>query len=181
VQFRTVFISVFTEGVRMIYNGLHLMIDATLRSEDGGTPHEWQRKALLDSQIGERTLSNIVERIDMTMILPPISVSFPHAVSEMDKVLKALEEEGLADSVTAKTIRHNLKTRVEQTCGYSSFLMIAESHITLHSFPNSDFFTFDCYSCKCFDEQAVISTLKESFGGGAWVVQSVSRTVPQVK
>lgn len=165
----------------MIYNGKHLMIDATLRSQNGGEPTEFQKLALRDNSIGEKALSKIVERIDMTMILPPISVSFPHAVSEMDKVLRALEGEGLAESDTARTIRKNLATRVEQTCGYSSFLMIAESHITLHSFPNSDFFTFDCYSCKCFDEQAVIETLKEFFGGGAWVVQSVSRTVPLVK
>jgi S-adenosylmethionine/arginine decarboxylase-like enzyme len=165
----------------MIYDGRHLMIDATLRSPDGSEPTEAQKAALRDNSIGEKALSSIVERIDMTMILPPISVSFPHAVSEMDKVLRALEQEGLAESETARTIRRNLATRVEQTCGYSTFLMIAESHISLHSFPNADFFTFDCYSCKCFDEQAVIATLKEFFGGGAWVVQSVARSIPVVE
>ena len=40
-------------------------------------------------------LEDLVVRIDMTMILPPITVKFPHSISEMNRILISLQSEGL--------------------------------------------------------------------------------------
>jgi len=163
--------------MKLEFNGKHLMVDVRCFGADGNLTPE-QDRALRLNQIGEDLLQRIVEAVDMTMILPPISINFPHSTCEMHRVLQLLEGEGLTDSATAQTIRRNLQYRVDQSCGYSTILMIAESHISLHTFPSEGFFTFDCYSCKEFDEGIVKTILENTFGPGAWNIQCVSRTIP---
>src|SRR3989338_10882268 len=47
--------------------------------------------------------------------------------------------------------------------GLSGFVMIAESHISIHTFPKKLYLTFDLYSCSMFDEKPVLSFLREAF------------------
>ena len=75
------------------------MIDATVKE-----PAELTKPAT-----GEALLEGIVRKIDMTMILPPVTVKFPHAVCEMTRVLLDLEQEGLGESAAAKNLRTKLK------------------------------------------------------------------------
>jgi S-adenosylmethionine/arginine decarboxylase-like enzyme len=154
----------------MIYNGKHLTID--------GVTDPNFRHALVEPVYGVKFMEAIVHKIDMTMILPPITVNFPHAVSEMHRLLQSLEEEGHGDSKTANEVRNNLKYRVEQAYGYSTFLMIAESHISLHTFPEEGFATFDCYSCKDFDHDAILALWTETFGESTLNVNIVARSIP---
>ena len=53
--------------------------------------------------------------------------------------------------------------RQEEAYGYSAFVMIAESHISIHTFPELKYASFDCYSCKGFDETKVVEILKKFF------------------
>jgi S-adenosylmethionine/arginine decarboxylase-like enzyme len=156
----------------MEYNGCHMMIDARL--------YESNSPALRDAKYVDTLLRRIVDEIEMTMIFPPCTAYFPSAFSEMHKWLKSLEQEGLADSKTAEEIRFNIKHRVEQTSGYSTYLMIAESHISMHTFPTEDYFSFDCYSCKGFDTEKVVSLLKEIYGDGVYDIKIVPRLIPKL-
>ena len=47
--------------------------------------------------------------------------------------------------------------------GWSGFVMIQESHISLHTFIKRRFITADIYSCKKFDTKIVIEYLKKVF------------------
>ncbi|MEK7479150.1 MAG: adenosylmethionine decarboxylase [Patescibacteria group bacterium] len=47
--------------------------------------------------------------------------------------------------------------------GLSGFVMIAESHISLHTFPQKRYVTFDLYSCSMFEEAPVLAFLREEF------------------
>ncbi len=51
-----------------------------------------------------------------------------------------------------------------QENGCSGFVMICESHISIHTFVEENFFTADIYSCKGFDTEKAINFLKEKFG-----------------
>jgi len=51
-----------------------------------------------------------------------------------------------------------------EDCGVSGFVMIAESHIAIHTFPKKNFLTADIYSCKWFESNVAIPYLKGSFG-----------------
>lgn len=47
--------------------------------------------------------------------------------------------------------------------GWSGFVLIEESHISIHTFVRRRFFTFDIYSCKEFDTDKAIEYLKKRF------------------
>jgi S-adenosylmethionine decarboxylase len=47
--------------------------------------------------------------------------------------------------------------------GLSGFVLIAESHISLHTFPNKDYLSLDIFSCKGFDTDHAVAHVKEVF------------------
>ena len=47
--------------------------------------------------------------------------------------------------------------------GVSGFVMIAESHISIHTFPDRGYVNIDVFSCKDFDEPKVLSIIVEEF------------------
>jgi S-adenosylmethionine decarboxylase len=48
--------------------------------------------------------------------------------------------------------------------GLSGFVMIAESHISFHTFPGRGFVTIDLYTCQCgLDRQGTIDRLMAAF------------------
>jgi S-adenosylmethionine decarboxylase len=49
--------------------------------------------------------------------------------------------------------------------GWSGFVVIAESHISIHTFPKRCFVSADVYTCNAdgFDQELVISYIKEAF------------------
>jgi len=52
----------------------------------------------------------------------------------------------------------------EQSSGYSITGHLQESHITIHTWPEDGFFTFDMFTCKSFDEERITALIKEFFG-----------------
>lgn len=141
------------------YNGLHLIYDAGAKS----VPKTDNLNPLNDPSMGHKIVSAIVDAIDMTLIVPPLTVEFPHNKCELQRVLQRLEAEGLAGSATAQFIETALKERAEQTYGYSTIAMIAESHIAFHTFPEQGFVTADVYSCKDFDAKLVEEIFDKMF------------------
>jgi len=58
--------------------------------------------------------------------------------------------------------------------GVSGLVVIAESHIAIHTFPALDFFTMDIFSCKNFDHEIAINYIREALG-----VQQMDRMLIQ--
>ena len=48
--------------------------------------------------------------------------------------------------------------------GLSGFVLIAESHISIHTFPEKNYLSLDIFSCKEFDSQSAISYVNKLFG-----------------
>lgn len=48
--------------------------------------------------------------------------------------------------------------------GITGVVVIAESHITFHSFTEKDYFFFDIFSCKNFDVEQVVRYVVDAFG-----------------
>lgn len=48
--------------------------------------------------------------------------------------------------------------------GLSGFVLIAESHISIHTFPEKNFVTVDIFSCKAFDTEFASEYLQSTFG-----------------
>jgi S-adenosylmethionine decarboxylase len=47
--------------------------------------------------------------------------------------------------------------------GVSGFVIIAESHIAIHTFPEQNFLTLDIFSCKDFDIQPAIDYITKKY------------------
>jgi S-adenosylmethionine decarboxylase len=52
---------------------------------------------------------------------------------------------------------------VPEDWGVSGFVLIAESHISVHTFPEKHYLSLDMFSCKPFDTQAAAETIKHYF------------------
>jgi S-adenosylmethionine decarboxylase len=48
--------------------------------------------------------------------------------------------------------------------GISGFVLIAESHISIHTFPEKNFVSVDIFSCKAFDADFATKYLQNAFG-----------------
>ena len=49
------------------------------------------------------------------------------------------------------------------TEGVSGFVMIAESHISIHTFPDQDYVFMDIFSCRGFDAEMAVKYLINAF------------------
>lgn len=64
---------------------------------------------------------------------------------------------------------------VPEDKGITGVVVIAESHITFHSFIEKDYFFFDIFSCKHFDVQQAIDYMIEAFEVKSYEKHAVSR------
>ncbi|VVC00378.1 S-adenosylmethionine decarboxylase proenzyme [uncultured archaeon] len=65
--------------------------------------------------------------------------------------------------------------------GITGFMLIAESHISIHTFPDDGFFTADVYSCKPFDVQKAVALFKETFRYTREKIKMVKRDIEVVR
>jgi S-adenosylmethionine decarboxylase len=54
--------------------------------------------------------------------------------------------------------------KVPDDWGVSGFVLIAESHISIHTFPERGYLSVDIFSCKDFDYQQAVDYATEMFG-----------------
>lgn len=47
--------------------------------------------------------------------------------------------------------------------GVSGFVLIAESHISIHTFPERKYINIDIFSCKIFDSEIAANFMKDKF------------------
>lgn len=63
---------------------------------------------------------------------------------------------------------HPLPPHPPEDAGISGFVIIAESHISIHTYPERAFLSADFFSCKAFPVAMAIDFLVQHFGIGRW-------------
>ena len=79
-------------------------------------------------------LDNLPGMIGMHKILDPYAIDYPGKPNSFDKG------------------------------GISAVVIIAESHISIHTFPYNGFMSVDIFSCKDFDVEGAVGFIKDAFG-----------------
>ena len=74
---------------------------------------------------------------DMPSIIGMTKISLPYVVEWLDKWAK--------------------------TPGYTGFVILAESHISVHTFPDQDYVFMDIFSCRGFDAEMATKYLIQAF------------------
>jgi S-adenosylmethionine decarboxylase len=47
-------------------------------------------------------------------------------------------------------------------CGVTGFLLLAESHLSVHTWPEEGFAAFDIFSCGDMDTDAIVDTIRQT-------------------
>ena len=63
------------------------------------------------------------------------------------------------------------------TPGISGFVMIAESHISIHTFPDDDYIFIDIFSCMEFNTDKAIEYLKNAFSIKKLTINIIKRGI----
>ncbi|MGQ9689021.1 MAG: adenosylmethionine decarboxylase [Desulfobaccales bacterium] len=65
--------------------------------------------------------------------------------------------------------------QVPEDWGISGFVLIAESHISIHTYPEKAYLSVDIFSCKDFDHQKAVAYVCEIFGIGRHELNLLNR------
>ncbi|HWQ60525.1 MAG TPA: S-adenosylmethionine decarboxylase [Candidatus Fimivivens sp.] len=94
----------------------------------------------------------------------------PEKLNDRDLVLKFLDElPELLDMKKLSTpeVYFAPGNGAKDPGGWSGFVVIAESHISIHTFPSRRFLTADAYTCKNgMDREFILDYVRKSFGLG---------------
>lgn len=78
-----------------------------------------------------------------------------------DFLLDCPETLGMTRITEPKVLEYNAPKA--QDSGVSGFVIIAESHISVHTFPHRDYVNIDIFSCLPFDHQRALANAKSLF------------------
>ncbi|MBF8267387.1 MAG: S-adenosylmethionine decarboxylase proenzyme [Dehalococcoidia bacterium] len=70
-------------------------------------------------------------------------------------------EIGMNKIITPRVITY--RGPKEEDWGVSGFVIIAESHISIHTFPERSYVNIDVFSCKDFDNEKALAQIREVF------------------
>lgn len=59
--------------------------------------------------------------------------------------------------------------------GWTGFIVIAESHVSVHTWPEKHMVAADLFSCKPFDAQIALTRMERCFRPGKTIPRKVSR------
>lgn len=62
-----------------------------------------------------------------------------------------------------------------EDAGLSGFVILAESHLSIHTYPHRGLAYVDLFSCRSFDIEAAAAAVQEAFGGQVEVRAAVLR------
>jgi S-adenosylmethionine decarboxylase len=80
------------------------------------------------------------------------------------KVLLDLPEQLEMEAITKPVVKYAEPRNIKDSGGYSGFVMIAESHISVHTFPGKRFVSVDAYTCKdSMDKKTIVEYFKDVF------------------
>ncbi len=86
-------------------------------------------------------------------------------LEDMNLIYNFLDEYPVAMNMTKimppYVFRYN--GSVPEDWGISGFVLIAESHISIHTFPEKHYLSVDMFSCKPFDTQDAARVIKDTF------------------
>lgn len=135
----------------MTYAGKHLILDCILTDESIPIVNSTQKMS--------EYLEEVTRITDMTLVIPPIAMSFPFS-GETQRLIKRLEAEGTTSPIIEEFKQH-IKHRDEEQGGVSAITVWLESHASLHSWPLDKYISIDLFSCRNFDCETIIAFTKD--------------------
>lgn len=135
-----------------MFVGPHIHVDCIVKNIKG----------LTDTHIVQDLLEDLARNTDMVLAFPPIACDFPFAQSELENFVKELEDDGVS-ATALKKMKALLKRRQEEDSGVTAISVWTTSHCAIHTWPESNYFALDAFSCKKFNPNDILDVLKLYF------------------
>lgn len=141
------------EGIMNNYAGRHLIIDGVFNHNNTN---------MSDRTFLAQYLEDVTNITGMTLVFPPIAMSFPFS-GETNRLIEKLEKEGECNSSKIfQQFKSHIEDRNKFGGGVSAVAVWVESHCTLHSWTEKDYISIDLFSCGKYDIEPVIDyTIKQ--------------------
>ena len=94
-----------------------------------------------------------------------------HAVSFIPKVKDVLNR--IVDELQLSKVNQSFKQF--QPVGVTGFILLEESHVSIHTWPEHEFAAVDIFSCKPFDAKKIQELLMESFSSDKVIIKQIER------
>lgn len=125
-------------------------------------------------------ITKAVDLIGMTLIESPKVFEFPFS-GEYKRLVEQLTKENIKGSPTLDSAIKHLEDRANGESGVTGICVLAESHISAHTYPQKNWLAIDIYSCKDFDENAILEFTKEVFNASEIHLIAVERSISTMK
>lgn len=140
------------------YAGRHLIIDGVFRPD--------KKELLSDRTTISQYLEDVTKITGMTLVFPPIAMSFPFA-GETNRLIEKLEAEGKCDdSAVFQEFKKHIHQRNTIGGGVSAIAVWVESHCTVHSWTEKNYVSIDLFSCSSYEYEPVVDFTNKIFGLG---------------
>jgi S-adenosylmethionine decarboxylase len=156
-------------GTLDVFPGLRLPVQAGERARD--------ILAVQESRLEEDgALKNPALGYGMHLTLDGYDCS-PAKLANLDVIYEFLDH--CPDLITMTKIMppyvFKYQAQVPEDWGVSGFVLIAESHISVHTYPEKAYLSLDIFSCKDFDHQKAVAYATELFGIGRHELNLLNR------
>ena len=91
----------------------------------------------------------------------------------LKKIIRAVKLKAVSPIVVYKFPQKTKNT----ASGLTAFSIVAESHLSIHTWPENNYFAFDLFSCKNFNEQQIIKIIKDNFAINQIVYKTIERGI----
>lgn len=79
-------------------------------------------------------------------------------------------------NIVLKPTFYKFKPRIKgDLSGVTGMCVVSESHISIHTWPEKEYFAFDIFSCSDFDENKVIDVIQDMFDTKEIYTQIIER------
>lgn len=138
------------------YAGRHLIIDGVFSRQ--------YKSNMTDREYLAHYLEKVTEITGMTLVFPPIAMSFPFS-GETNRLIENLEKEGkCGNSDVFRKFKKHITSRNTQGGGVSALAVWVESHCTLHSWSEKDYISVDLFSCSDYEIDPVVEYSVKALG-----------------
>ena len=137
--------------------GVHLILDMKLEKYNNILHNE---KECIDF------MKYIVNINNHTIMNKPIFVQFPSLNNTYKNILDDFDKFQITNNINNKELVDKYKdfynkTKTSIYGGYTAFIVLAESHISIHTYPEELYIALDIYSCKNIDVKMNMCKIKD--------------------
>lgn len=120
---------------------------------------------LYDKNRGESIIKNWCEYNNHSLVIPPVTHVFPsYNERNTEKIHEGFFQSSLTNCEYGYQVYHEeQQPKMQNLNGYTSFGLLKESHISIHTYPEHNSIQIDFFSCKNLNKKQNLGYIERVF------------------